>query len=540
MKNGFTWNRSLNLAIAGTAFLFLGINRGAYQQSRFQDSSGQDSAAEARFERGLEFARAGNLQSAEDELREATRLKPKEPEYLSSLATVLAIEKKFEESALFFNEALKIKPDDLKSRRDLAANLWQLHRYAEAKRQLELVVSKSPTDAKAKVLLGLVSEKTGDYSAALKMFSSVPELVTAQPEALIALAKSYYRTGDAKKAAETLGSLANSAAGSRGALLGAQVADEMRDYATAEELLSTIHEESAEYHAARYRLAVVKFNGRQYQQSQAILEDLMNAGQKSGPVLRLSGWCYHRTKRDDDAIRTFREAIQLDPADEKNFADLGALLVEQRKFSAALELANRMVSAFPRSADALVLLGSIQFASEHFTDAVQTYSSALELNRDNGDALLGLAKAQAAAGMPRQAKTTLEAAIQRFPGKADFELELALLLLRESESPGSSQQARAETFLRAAAKHDPNLAEAQYQLGNIALRRGQNTAATAYLENAARISPENAKTHFALSRAYRRAGRTEDAAKETALYEKLKGAKDSESQNSSQNENPGD
>jgi len=539
MKNGFTWNRSLKLAIAGTTFLFLGIRCDSYQKNSSPDSEQQAGVAEARFERGLQFAQAGNLQSAEDELRAAARLKPNEPEYLSSLATVLAIEKKFEDSTLFFEKALKIKPDDWKSRRDLAANFWQLHRYSEAKRQLELVVSRSPADAKAKLLLGLVSEKTGDYSTALKMFSTVPELVTTQPEALLALAKSYYRTGDAKNAAEALNALANGVAGPQGALSGAQIADEMRDYATAEKLLSTIPKESAEYRAARYRLAVVKFNGKQYQQSQKILEDLMNAGQKSGPLLRLAGWCYHKTNRDEDAIRTFRDAIQLDPADEKNFLDLGALLVEQRKLSAALELANRMVSAFPHSADALALLGFVEFSSERFTDAVQTYSRSLELNRDNGDAILGLAKSQSAAGTQSQAETTLEAAIQRFPGNASFELQLALLLLKKSEKQEPAQQARAEGLLRAAAKHDPNLAEPHYQLGDIALRRGQTTAATAHLENAVRISPESPKAHFALARAYRRSGRTEDAAKETALYEKLKDSGDSEPQNSSHNANPG-
>jgi Flp pilus assembly protein TadD len=42
------------------------------------------------------------------------------------------------------------------------------------------------------------------------------------------------------------------------------------------------------------------------------------------------------------------------------------------------------------------------------------------------------------------------------------------------------------------------------------------------LEKAAKLDPASAKIHFALSRAFRRLGRSEDAAKEAALYDELK------------------
>jgi tetratricopeptide (TPR) repeat protein len=521
MKTGLAWKRAVKLAVAAMTMLFHGGHCAAGPSLASRYGELQSDAARMHFEHGLQLAQRGDLQAAEEELRAAAKLRPGDAEYLATLATVLAIEKKLEESTSFFEKALKIRPGDLRSRRDLSANLWQLRRYAQAKQHLQTLLRESPTDRQAKLLLGLVSEKTRDYSTAVTMLQSIPELVRAEPEAILALAKSYYRIGEGQKAADALSALEDGPGGAAGALLGSQAAEEMRDYATAEKLLSTIPDGSVEFQTARYRLAVVKFNDHQYAESQRILQDLIHSGQKKGAILRLSGWCYHKTDRDEDAIRTFREAIQLDPADEKNFLDLGALLVEQRKFSAAMELANRMTSAFPRSADARVFLGSIEFATEHFTDAVESYSRSLQLDRDNRDAILGLAKAQAAAGMQGQAKKTLEDAIERFPGEATFELQLALLL-NESESQGSPQQARTESLLRSAVKHDPNLAEAQYQLGDLALRRGQTAVAIAHLKNAAKISPESAKAHFALARAYRRAGRTEDAARETALYEALK------------------
>jgi len=500
----------------------------------------QGDAAGSHWEQGLELAQTGQLQAAEEQLRTAAAMKPDNAEYLSSLATVLAMQKKFEESTAFFEKALRLNPADLLSRRHLAANLWQLHRYPQAKQQLERILRADPRDAQTKLLLGLVSEKTGDYSESSTLLSSVPELVRAQPEALLSLAKSYYRLGERAKAAETLSKLAEGRESTAGALEGARLADEMQDYQTAERLIPALPRNSPDFRAARYRLAVIKFHSKQYEQSRQILLDLINAGLKDGEVLRLAGWCYHKTNRDEDAIGMFRESSQLDPADEKNFLDLGMLLLQKRKFAPALELANRMVGAFPRSSDAFALLGSVEFASERFTDAVATYAKALERDPASGDAIVGLAKAQAAAGAPDQARKTLSEALRRFPGKAAFELELARLLLRESEAPGSPQQARAETLLRAAAKHDPNLAEVQYQLGELALRRGQTAAATAHFENEVKNSPDSAKAHFSLARAYRRAGRREDAARETAIYDKLRNEAGSAAKNSSQNVDPGE
>jgi Tfp pilus assembly protein PilF len=482
----------------------------------------QNDSAEAHFERGLQLAHAGELESAETELRKAVVLKPDTSEFLSSLATVLAMQKKLDESTSLFSEALRINPGDLRIRGYLAANLWQLHRYAETKQNLKIILNADPTDAQAKLLLGMVSENGGDYATAATLLASVADLVHKHPEAIIALAKSYYQIGEGNRAAAGLRELANGQWGAQAALLGAQVADDMRDYVTAEALLESVPAEFADSSQTRYRLAVVKFHAKQYEESEQILQKLISEGYKKGEVLRLLGWCYHARHRNEDAIRTFRLAVQLNPIDEANFLDLGRFLLEERRFVVALELANRTVNAFPASSNALLLLASVEFATEQFTDAAKTYSRSLLLDQSSGEGILGLAKAQAGAGMREQARTTLERAIEQFPGRAALEIELATLLLKENDSGNTGSQVRAEQLLQAAAKHDPTLAEAQSQLGELALGHGQTAQALMHLEAAVRISPESARAHFSLARGYRRAGRVEEAARETALFENLK------------------
>ncbi len=482
----------------------------------------QAEQAETHAEKGLQLAQTGNLQLAEEELRNAVAMAPASAVFLSNLGTILAMENKLEESTTFFQHALKLNPADLRARGYLTANLWQLHRYAEAKEQLFILLKAKPGDKQALLLLGMVSENTGDYATAAKMLSMVPELVRGHPESIGALARSYYRTGEREKAKLWIKELQNHPAGAPAALLGAQIADEMRDYATAESVLGSLQPSFADQTGLSYRLALVKFHAKQFAESRAILQNLVDGGHKTGEILRLLGWSFEKEGRYDDAVREFREAIQLNPTEEQNYLDLGSILLAERRIAPALELARRTAGAFPQSPRAFSLQGSAELAAEQFRDAIASFTRALQLDANSKDATIGLAKAQAGAGLTSQAKITLESAMRRVPKNAAFELELALLFLKEAEAGNAPVQTRAEQLLRAAAEHDDELVEAHYQLGDMALRRGQGTEALVHLEKAAELAPRSAKVHFALSRTYRRLGKKKEASKEMELYETLK------------------
>ena len=482
----------------------------------------QAEQAKTHAENGLRMAQSGNLQLAEEELRKAVAMAPANAVFLSNLGTILAMENKLEESTTFFQNALKLNSADLASREYLAANLWQLHRYAEAKEQLRIVLKAKPGDKQASLLLGMVSENTGDYATAAKMLSTVPELVRAHPESMGALARSYYRIGEREKAKAWIEELQNHPDGAPAALLGAQIADEMRDYATAESVLESLQPSFADQIGLSYRLALVKFHAKRFAESRAILQNLVDGGHKTGEILRLLGWSFEKEGRYDDAVREFREAIQLDPTEEQNYLDLGSILLAERRLTPALELARRTVGAFPQSPRAFSQQGSAELTAEQFRDAIESFTRALKLDENSNDATIGLAKAQAGAGLTSQAKITLENAMLRVPKNAEFELELALLFLKEAEEGNALAQTRAEQLLRGAAEHDNELVEAHYQLGDMALRRGQGPEALVHLEKAAELAPRSAKVHFALSRTYRRLGKNAEASKEMELYETLK------------------
>jgi cytochrome c-type biogenesis protein CcmH/NrfG len=139
--------------------------------------------------RGFDSARAGQLDETEARLRQAEKLSPSDPEVLAALGTVLAQEHKLDESIELFRRALRIDSSNLTVRRYLAANLWQLHRYPEAKENLQIILKRKPDDKAAQLLLGMVSENMGDYANATRMLAAAPDLVREQPESIAALAR---------------------------------------------------------------------------------------------------------------------------------------------------------------------------------------------------------------------------------------------------------------------------------------------------------------------------------------------------------------
>jgi tetratricopeptide (TPR) repeat protein len=485
-------------------------------------SPDQRAEAQAHVERGAELARAGKLESAEAELRQAARLAPANPEVLTTLGTVLALQKKLEESSEAFRKALQIRPNDLTARRYLAADLWQLHLYPKAKENLQVILKLKPTDKAAQLLLGMVSENMGDYASAAKMLAAVPDEVRKQPESIAALARSYYHLRQTDKARAALAQLSSHPAGPQAVFLGAQIADEMQDYPTAEKLLVSILSTFPDQPKISYTLALVEYHSGQFDQSQRTLQELIESGSKSAAIFNLLGWCYHKQAQPTEAVQALEESIKLAPDDEVNYIDLSKILLAQHSLPAALKNTKQTTEAFPDSAPAFDLQGSLEAGMGQFTDAIHSYTKAVQLDPSRPDGILGLAQAQFSAGMSKDANANFETGIREFPKDARFKTQYAVMLLKQSETGDATAETRAEQLLRSALQLDPLSAEAHYQLGNLALQKGRTAEAQQHLEQAVKLDAHSGPAHFALARVYRRLARQQDATHEMELYENLK------------------
>ena len=452
---------------------------------------GQDAPAQQHSEKAVEFARQGDLKSAESELRKAVELSPRDPNLLTSLGGILAMEGDLRGANMYLAQAVKLNPQDPASRRNLAANEWQLGRIKEAHANLDVLLRADPNDKIATFLLGMVSEKEKAYARSAKLLESVPEVMAGQPDGWVALANAYYHTGRADHARAALRHLLPSSPNARAAYLGGLVAKDAQDYPTAEALFRSVASSYPDRGAVEFEIALAEY--------------------KAGRVA--------------DSEKTLLAAVKANHATSDGYVLLCRMLSAEGSDIRALQIAVQGAQAFPGSSELLATKGSIELKLQYFKDAAASYEKAARL-KESAEVKRGLATAQWRAGMRERAVATFEQSMRQYPRDARIYEVYGSLLLEDGTSENKS---RAVDLLRRALALDDSAVEARYQLANLELANGNPQQATQYLESAIKLNANDSRLHFALSRAYRRLGRDADANKETKTYQKLKAAERNDS-----------
>ena len=443
--------------------------------------------AQQHAEKALQFAQTGDLKSAESELRKAVELSPGDAALLTSLGGILAMEGDLPQANIYLAKAVKLNPQDPASRRNLAANQWQLGQLNEARENLDRLIRSNPHDKAALFLLGMVSERQKEYGRSAVLLESVPEVLERQPDGWVALANSYYHINRREDARGTLRRLLGAGGNARTAFLGGQAAMEARDYQTAEVLFAAARSSYADPAAVEFQIAMVQYRDGRVAQSE----------------------------------KTLLDAIQAKRAHSDAYVLLCRLLVHQGADTRALRFAAQAAQAFPDSYDALSMKASLEMKLRNYNDAVASYEKAVKLKPEPAGAKRDLATAQWRAGMREQAVSAFEQVIRQFPGDA-LTYQIYGMLLAEDATPEA--RSRAAVLLERAIALDSSDAESRYQLGNLLLEDGKPERALPRLESAIKLDPQDSRFHFAVSRVYRRLGRTSEADKEMEIYQKLKGA----------------
>ncbi len=471
-------------------------------------------------------AQARGPERSEGELREAMQRAPEDAAYPAELGVLLASQSRLQEATALFEKALRLKPSDQETRRNLAASYWRLGRLAEARESLQTVLKSDPEDPLAILLLGLVSEDFGDHRSAANLLESVPQFVRQRPDALSALARAYYHLGEREKAREVVLGMLNHADDVRGVFQAGRTAAEFSDYDIAEKLFSALRASYPDRGVLEYNIALSEFSAGRLAESEQTLQAAIAAGVLTADIFDLLGWCHQRQGEHLKAVRSFQQGIGLDASRDTLFLDLAEVLSENKDYQGALEIVRRLMKVFPPSARAYKLVGSIKMRQAEPKAAVESYLKAQEIAPADAEASLGVAVAQWAANETEQARKSFEQGVTRFPSDATFRLQYAEFLLDLAEAGERSVEPRALEHLRASLKLDPSNPEAHYYLGRLFLQQQKYQDALAELKVAEGLRPEMAKIHYALGRVYQKLGRTEEAAKENERFRYLKEQED--------------
>jgi len=400
---------------------------------------------------GEEYARLGDLDKAERELRRAVERSPAYYPAHVLLGRVLLESGRHTRARLHLRRAVALKPREPEAYLVLA----QLHLQAgapdEAVKVVEALALALPGEASGHRLLGLALAERGDTPRAERLLTEARRRDPGDVEVLAALAKLYEESGRPADAEDALARALRMDPDSQEVLLGAgraalKAGSAVRARAYFDRLLSL----SAEPEMA-VRVAFSYLAAREPAAAAEVLESARKAGADEPRLSYYAGLVHERMRRFPEAAAAFAGV----PEGSEVFAD--ARLRRAR----CLSLAGEHVRALA------LLRASLQDAPE------------------DAEARLQYARALERSGAPAKAEAVLREGLAAGPSPALYDA-LAATLHRQGRG------AEALTLLREVVARKPRDEELLYVLGAAHERQGDVDGALARMRAVLEVAPDHA------------------------------------------------
>ena len=245
----------------------------------------------------------------------------------------------------------------------------------------------------------------------------------------------------------------------------------------------------------------------------------MLARQDRPELHNLLGLVGEKAGSPETAAGEYQKAAQMDPS-EKNVFDLGQCFLRYRGFEQALGVFSWGVEKYPKSARMQVGLGVARYSRGQYDQAVEALCRGVDLDPADTRAVYFLGQMfDISPALAGEVTRRLARFVEVYPKNAAANYYYALSLWKRTG--GGENRAIVETYLKKAVALDPKMADAHLQLGILYEDAKRIPEAIREYESAARLNPENEKVHFRLARAYRAAGRDDQAQEQLRLYRQL-------------------
>jgi len=267
-----------------------------------------------------------------------------------------------------------------------------------------------------------------------------------------------------------------------------------------------------------YAIALASFELGQYQAAIDALTALRSAGAFDAKCADLLGVSYSKLEKYPDAYSVMAENIRDNPSNPYGYFNLITLFVDTSEMDKAAQVASKAVAAFPQSAEALSMRGSIELSLDRSDDAYRDFAAAAQLVPEAPDPPFFMALVNYRQLKYDEAETVLRNAIASGVADSDLHYMLAECLLRVDEANTSG----ALLELNQAIHLNPNSLPARILRGSTLLEAGRAADALVDLKIARDLDPnpqrDTRNTTYLLGRAYAALGKREEA---KALFAQL-------------------
>jgi Flp pilus assembly protein TadD len=481
-------------------------------QASTHNSAGQDDA----FQRALIALRENRFDAALEELTTAEREHPADARVRSFRGIVLVRLGRNSEAASEYREAIRIDPRMEDAYRNLGFLEWTEHRLDGAREELEHAVELSPDDSFAHYYLGRVQLDAQLYEKAFLELKRSGVAWPPDPEFLIAAATGYLSLGQQEEARRTLDRLATLSLSAAQSAHVASLLLLVHENDTAIHLVRKFSDPTAQGPApwAQFDLGLIYLLAGNYKaavgQGHLVTDAARPAGSNPGeaaPAWSLTGIANARLGEAEPAVNALRRASALAPGQEEHWLNLTRELMELNRYADAISATHEGLVSNPRSYALNLRLGAANLSAGRYEEAEKVFRELVAAGDPLPTSYIGLAQVLLRTDRVEEAVSELAAARQKLGSNFLISYFQGLSLDR------AGKRLEAISAFQEALQLNPGSAEAHLGLGKTELALGRATNATAELEEALRLSPDNEQARRLLRQAYHRAGDAKSAAK---------------------------
>ena len=260
-----------------------------------------------------------------------------------------------------------------------------------------------------------------------------------------------------------------------------------------------------------------------YTEAETILVQEINRNPRTthaAKSLELAGNIFFLDHKYLNAAIAWSKADAITPLNEQNRFSFAMADIQLKRPDWARKQLEILERTYPQNAFYKYWLARLDYDAQQYSSAISRLEKVIQLSPEMARAydLLGLSYDYL--GKTDQAIASYERAValnRKYPHPSAWpNVDFAIAL---NEANRSSD---AEAQLREALTYDDKLPQANYQMGLTMEHKGDTAAAIKFFKRAAELDPAYAEPHYALARAYRKAGKDDLAAAEVSRLNQLR------------------
>jgi len=330
----------------------------------------------------------GDLDKATAEYGSLFNDHPRDPQVKKNYIQLLILKNRLDEATKLNDPILKASPRDVDSLVYRGQIQLRQGNAGGAVESLQDALRNDPNNAVAHYQLGIAFDQQHDDKRAESEWHEAVRLKPDMPDAQEALARVQLRRGDTEGLLQT-----------------------------AQQLISA-KPPAADGFLLR---AVVEVSRQKFTDAESDLRKAMELAPASPAPYIQMGAMRLSQKQFGEAEKFYQQALEKDPSSAEGLRGLMAAYIQDKQVEKALAAANEQIAKSPNNSSFYDLLGTVLFESRKDTKGAEAaLRKAVELDKNNSNALVKLGKVQIAEGAADQALATYQQSIKDNPREVTF------------------------------------------------------------------------------------------------------------------------